>query len=279
MSRLAAQTVGVLERVLRDPTVVPEVVRKVKARLAAGRHQRRIGEYADVVEAPIVGLAKVLGVETTAVRDAVDTDGFRQVLADLGAYQTPARAWRMGGAGFLEACYTIVRCTRPAVVLETGVAHGYSSAVILQALQDNGHGRLYSVDLPMFRPGTVSYTGGAVPGRLRSPGWELHVGSDRHVLPSLLKRTGPIDFFFYDSDTAYEGMLHTWELVWPHLRPGAVLIMNVVHANDAYLEFAEAHRLAPMIIPQPKRRGPYQRDRMSGEKIYYLGLLRKPFDR
>ena len=276
MGRFVAQTVGVLERVLRNPAVLPEVVRKAKSHLTAGKHQRRLVEYADIVEAPFVGLAKVLGVEPGTVREAIATDGFRQVLAELDAYQPPARARSMGGSAFLEACYAIVRLARPAAVLETGVARGYSSAVILQALEDNGHGKLYSVDLPMFRSGTVSSTGGAVPKRLRTTRWELHLGSDRQVLPGLLKRTGPIGFLFYDSDTAYEGMRRTWELVWPHLRPGAVLAMRTVQANDAYVEFAEAHHLTPMIIPQPKRRGAYQRERADGEKIIYMGLLRKP---
>jgi len=276
VSRLAAQTVGVLERVVRDPTLLPEVLKKMRSRLTADRHQDRLAEYANFVETPVVGLSELLSVDSAATRKAVDTDGFRRVLAELHAYEAPAGAGRMGGAGFLEACYAIVRLARPAVVLETGVAHGYSSAAILQALQDNEHGRLYSVDLPMFRPGIVSYTGGAVPTRLRSERWELNLGSDRRVLPALLKRIGPIDFFFYDSDTAYEGMRHTWELVWPHLRPGAVFIQNVVHANDAYLEFAETHRLTPMIIPQPKRQGAYQREKQRGEKSYYMGLFRKP---
>lgn len=210
------------------------------------------------------------------ILEAIDTDGFRRVLAELHAYETPAAARRMGGGAFLEALYAVVRLTRPAIVLETGVAHGYSSAVILQALGDNGHGRLSSVDLPMFRPGVVGYTGDAVPDRLRASGWELQLGSDRRVLPSLLKWIGPVDFLFYDSDTAYEEMLHTWGLVWQHLRPGAVLAMNIVHANDAYLEFAETHRLPPVIIPAPKRQGAYLRPRTDGERISYLGLLRKP---
>ena len=275
VSRLVAQTVGVLERVLRDPRVLPDVVRKARSHLTAQRHQQRLVEYADKVEAPLAGLARVLDVGPDAIRDAMASAGFRRILEEIHAYQPPARARTMGGAGFLEVCYTIVRLTKPAAVLETGVAHGYSSAVILQAMEDNNLGTLWSVDLPMFRSGTVTSTGGAVPQRLRAR-WELHLGSDRQVLPGLLARTGPIGFFFYDSDTAYESMRRTWQLVWPHLRPGAVVAINVVHANDAYLEFAEAHGLGPTIIPQPKRRGAYQRERQRGERIFYMGLLRKP---
>jgi len=276
VSRLVAETAAVLERVVRNPAVLSDVMRKTRSRLTAARHQRRLVEYAGLVEAPWTGLAKVLGMPVPTIVSAVETDGFRGVLAELHAYEAPAAARRMGGGAFLEALYAIVRLTRPQVILETGVAHGYSSAVILQGIADNGRGRLSSIDLPMFRPGVVSYTGDAVPDRLRAAGWDLHLGSDRRVLPGLLKQIGPVEFLFYDSDTAYEAMLHTWELVWPYLRPGAVVAMNIVHANDAYLEFAERHRLPPVIIPAPKRQGAYLRARGSGERISYLGFLRKP---
>lgn len=269
------EAMAVMERVVRDPAVLVDVARKAQARLSAERHQRRVLEYADLVQPPAVGLARTLGVPVDAIEHLLRAEGYHRVLADLEAYEAPMRARRMGGPGFLEACYTIVRALRPEAVLETGVAHGYSSAVILQALEDNGRGRLYSVDLPRFRPGIVPFTGGAVPQRLRSR-WELHLGSDRRMLPGLLRRTGPVGFLFYDSDTAYQAMLHTWELVWPRLEPGAVMAMNVVHANDACLEFAEAHGVRPVIIPQPKRAGVYQRERARGERTYYMGLLRKP---
>jgi len=158
------------------------------------------------------------------------------------------------------------------VVVETGVASGYSTAVILQALEDNTGGKLCSVDLPAFQRGATSYVGGAIPERLRSAGsWELLLGPDRRVLPSLLKRIDPIDFFVYDSDKSYEGMLHTWRLVWPCLRPGALLMLDDVHAHDAFLDFVDARGLIPLIVSKPTRRSVYQWD-----MTYYVGLLRKP---
>lgn len=269
-----------LENVARDPASITDVIMKVRSRFTASQHRQRLVEYASLVKTPVLGISTLLSVEADVVRGVVAEAAFQEILAELAHYEIPPQARRMGGPGFLEACYAVTRIVQPAVVLETGVAHGYSSAVILQALHAAGRGKLYSVDLPMFRPRTVHHTGGAVPRRLRSDDrWELRLGSDRRVLPSLLKRTEPIDFFFYDSDTSYESMLHTWELVWPCLRAGAVILMNGVHANDAFLEFSEAHHLTPMIVPQPKRRGSYSRERNPGEKIYYLGLLRKPIDR
>jgi predicted O-methyltransferase YrrM len=279
MSRLAAEAAAVVERVIQDPSVLADVARKFRSRLTTDRHQRRLSQGAAAVELPVPGLARVLDLDPELIRACVQTPGFRRVLADLHTYEMPVSARHIGGGAFLEVCYAIARLARPTTVLETGVAHGFSTAAILQALEDNGHGRLYSVDLPMFRPGSVVHTGDAIPARLRGRRWELHLGSDRRVLPGLLRRIGPIDFLFYDSDTAYEAMWHTWTLVWPRLAPGAVMAMNIVHANDAYLEFAEAQGLRPVIVPQPKRQGAYPRERSRGERISYLGLLRKPADR
>src|SRR4029078_12987181 len=48
--------------------------------------------------------------------------------------------------------YYCVRLRRPAVVVETGVFDGFSSAFILKALADNHHGRLCSIDVPARAP-------------------------------------------------------------------------------------------------------------------------------
>jgi predicted O-methyltransferase YrrM len=44
--------------------------------------------------------------------------------------------------------YTIIRCLKPRIVIETGVANGASSTFILSALEKNNLGKLYSIDLP-----------------------------------------------------------------------------------------------------------------------------------
>ena len=44
--------------------------------------------------------------------------------------------------------YTMIRCFKPRIVVETGVANGASSTFILSALKKNNFGKLYSIDLP-----------------------------------------------------------------------------------------------------------------------------------
>jgi len=48
------------------------------------------------------------------------------------------------------ALYVLCRTTKPAVVVETGVASGTSSSYILRALDRNSQGRLYSIDVPWY---------------------------------------------------------------------------------------------------------------------------------
>jgi len=46
------------------------------------------------------------------------------------------------------ACYMLCRLLRPEIVMETGVAYGVTSSLILKALEVNGKGVLHSIDLP-----------------------------------------------------------------------------------------------------------------------------------
>ncbi len=263
--------VPVLGRVLHDPALLPEVLSKIQSRLIDRRHRKRASAYAGLAVSPTEGLAQLLGLDQGTVRSVFEEKPLQRLLADSAEYRIPPQALAMGGAAFLEACYAVVRLTRPKVVLETGVAHGYSTAAMLCALVENGAGELHSVDLPMLSHDVAGYTGGAVPADLRTSGsWELILGPDRRVLPKLLRRVGPVDFFLYDSDKSYAGMLRTWRLVWPYLRPGAVLMLDDVHAHDAFLDFADMQGLAPLIIPKPARQRIYHWD-----QVYYVGLLRK----
>ena len=137
----------------------------------------------------------------------------------------PRRALSLAGAwfrneagypGFLNPAYgpvlyALVRLLRPQAVVETGVGSGVSSTYFLRAMEKNGQGRLYSIDLPLpddrlLPPGKE--TGWLVPPSLAGR-WELVLGDARGELPALLERLGEVDFFFHDSDHSYEHMV--WE--------------------------------------------------------------------
>lgn len=155
----------------------------------------------------------------------------------------------------------VVRLTRPMVVVETGVAMGLTSAVILGALEANGEGQLYSVDLPALQSKPEEFVGSAVPEHLKSR-WTLELGPSRQVLPGLVQHVAPIDVSLHDADHSHEGQLEEYRTVWPHLRPGGVLVSDDVR-GPAFIEFTRAAGAQPMLIGGDDQRAP-------------VGIVRKP---
>lgn len=269
--RFTARVVAAGADVARHPTHLPEIARRIRSRATASRYRTKIATYDRNALGVDDALARVLGVDAERVRGMLESESLHQLMDELARFRVPRGAREMGGAAFLEACYALVRLVRPRAVLETGVALGYSTSVILLALEENEAGALFSVDLPVYRPGTSGWTGAAIPGALRASGrWHLSVGPDRRVVPELLSGVGTVDLCHYDSDKSYEGMQWTWRRVWKHLSPGGLLMADDVEAHDAFLDFSERIGAPPIIVHKPRDVGPYP-----GGKRRYAGLIRK----
>jgi hypothetical protein len=149
------------------------------------------------------------------------------------------------GADFSLArlCYAICRLRKPANVVETGVAHGVSSAFLLQALAVNGAGSLWSIDLPPLAEGADDQVGCLVPADLRSR-WHLLRGRTRHLLPPLVTRLPAIDIFLHDSLHTYRNISREFQTVWPKLPAGGVLLSDDVNMNRAFENFANRQDIA-----------------------------------
>jgi predicted O-methyltransferase YrrM len=130
--------------------------------------------------------------------------------------------------------YIVCRALRPTVVIETGVAYGMSSAFILQALEQNAHGTLYSIDLPPLGGEADTLVGAVVPTELRSR-WVLRRGTSQRLLPELV-RQGPVDLFIHDSLHTHRNMRREFDTAWPNLRPGGVVISDDIEGNAAFAE-------------------------------------------
>ncbi len=137
--------------------------------------------------------------------------------------------------------YLACRLLEPEVVVETGVAYGVSSAFILKALEENGKGRLYSVDLPPLRRRYERYWGIAADETSKSR-WTLLRGSSRRVLPGLLGKLDEVDLFVHDSLHTRGNMRREFGVVWPRLREGGMLVADDVERNRA---FGELRRRGP----------------------------------
>ena len=147
--------------------------------------------------------------------------------------------------------YAITRSVVPKTIVETGVLYGHSSAAILAALEDNGNGRLISVDLPAEKHRTVTVgkqyvqigiaqdrlsIGSAVPMSLRSR-WTLQFGNSLDVLPRILDEVAPISIFIHDSLHTYDHMSAEFRLGYDALEPGGILVSDDIDYNSAWSDF------------------------------------------
>jgi predicted O-methyltransferase YrrM len=154
-----------------------------------------------------------------------------------------------------ELAYALVRAVRPSLVVETGVASGISSAFVLAALEDNGHGELHSIDLPPPRMVDADAVGAAIPPDLRVR-WHYHWGASRRLLPRLLTGTvGSPRVFIHDSDHSYENMRWELETAWRALAPGDVLLADDVHFHSGFAHAARAVGGRPLFVAQPESGG------------------------
>ncbi|MBV9572169.1 MAG: class I SAM-dependent methyltransferase [Alphaproteobacteria bacterium] len=141
-----------------------------------------------------------------------------------------------GDAALGRALWCLVRRLRPEHVVETGVAHGFTSRFILEALARNGTGCLHSIDRPPLDPVLRERIGMAVPSQLRNR-WELIAGSSRRRLPKLLSRLGSVGLFVHDSLHTERNVRFELDQVWPILRPGGVLVIDDIDSNAGYESF------------------------------------------
>jgi predicted O-methyltransferase YrrM len=149
--------------------------------------------------------------------------------------------WNDGEPEMVRALWRLVRCLQPATVIETGVARGFTSRFILEALERNGHGYLWSIDLPpMLHPDLHAQVGIAVPAELRSR-WSYVRGSSRRRLPALLRRVGSVDLFIHDSLHSERNVSFELDHVWKALRPGGAMIVDDIDLNFGFQSFTKAH--------------------------------------
>jgi len=142
--------------------------------------------------------------------------------------------------GLARALWCLVCHLRPAHVVETGVAHGLSSRIILEALERSGDGRLWSIDLPaMTIHERRAEVGVAVPESLRER-WCYLEGASRRRLGPLLRQLGQIELFVHDSLHSTRNV--RWELhtAWRALRPGGVVVVDDVDFNWGFERFLRA---------------------------------------
>jgi len=227
-------------RAVRHPSWLRETVR-TKLRTRADRDRRfSLADHATNLSSVAEALADAFGV-TSEEYDALK--------ARVRIPAPPEGAVWGGGEDILHLTGSVILLRRPSVVLETGVAMGFSTAVILAAMEENGTGSLHSIDLPPLQVEPDRFVGEVVPRDLRGR-WTLHVGPSRILLPKLVRELAPIDLFIHDSDHSYAGQYEEYRRAWPSLAPGGCFISDDV-GNPAFTDFAAEVRERPYLIAPP----------------------------
>lgn len=136
--------------------------------------------------------------------------------------------------------YALVRKMKPETVLETGVANGVSTYIILSALNKNEKGELVSVEIRRD-------IGRLVTG-INKRRWHLKVGNPKTIFAKTLKHVVTIDIFLHDSDHSYKTMRYEYNAVLGKLSKNGVILSDDVNGNAAFMEFAKQLNAKPILI-------------------------------
>lgn len=177
--------------------------------------------------------------------------GNNRFFEELNEKMVSCRQRRVNCEGWPEFLYVLIRLTKPATVVETGVFDGISSAVILQALEDNSGGKLISIDLPAkssIKESTHRMRETALPEG-KEPGWvipdylrlrhELVLGDSKILLSQVLAQNPSINIFLHDSLHTYECQRFEYETAWPKIKEGGWLLSDDVLWTPAFREFSK----------------------------------------
>jgi hypothetical protein len=148
--------------------------------------------------------------------------------------------WNDGDAGLVRATWYLTRYLRPANVVETGVAHGLTSRFILEALERNGVGHLWSIDVAPLDQESPAQIGIAV-GDRHLGRWSFIEGSSRVRLPAILAQLGRIDLFVHDSLHTPDNVRFEMDIAWSALLPGGAIVVDDIDISDrAFRTFTRA---------------------------------------
>lgn len=137
-------------------------------------------------------------------------------------------------SGFL--IYSIVRTMNPKIFLETGVANGISSTIILSAMQFNEIGKLISFDVS-------ADVGAVIPQHLKDR-WELKL-LRRPFKVSFLKELNSIqsvDVFCHDSDHSFQWQSFEYNSILNHIRKGGIMLSDDINSSYAFVDFVKIQK-------------------------------------
>ena len=124
--------------------------------------------------------------------------------------------------------YAYVMEKKPLVVVETGVANGFSTKILMRALEQTG-GELHSFDVR--RECSLAYQG--------SGNWNFHLVPMRNQKSFFQDSTSQmdVDLWFHDGDHSFMWQQFEYNLASSRLAPNGVVISDDVDSSEAWMEF------------------------------------------
>lgn len=155
-----------------------------------------------------------------------------------------------------HAVWCTVLHTRPEIVIETGVAHGVTSRIVLEAMNQNDHGHLWSVDLPYpFDHRLHVQTGVAVTDACR-PRWSYLEGTSRQRLPPLIAEVGHLEVFIHDSLHTPKNVVFEMQQAASAMAPSGIMLVDDVRTHEGFTTFTRQHpEYKTIICPSADRLG------------------------
>jgi hypothetical protein len=224
---------GSLLKNLGKPGYLKVVARKVYLRLTEGANDTQFLEWYRQQSHPLEDYSVLFDKQLYDRSLAYDAQLNAKAVSVLATLPV-----KLGGGGFCALLYYIILRVKPAVVLETGVAAGFSSEAILNALRENGKGKLYSSDFPYFRiDNPEKYIGILVDESLKKD-WHLYIEGDQVNLRKIVGELGKekIDILHYDSDKSYSGRQYALKTVHNNLHPKTLLIFDDINDNHHFYD-------------------------------------------
>jgi predicted O-methyltransferase YrrM len=176
----------------------------------------------------------------------IDSRLYHEILSDIISIEKEASeklsklSIKLGGGGNYILLYFLIRKLIPNIVVETGVAAGWSSLVILRAFRKNGKGKLYSSDFPYLRlENPERYVGYLVKDEINKKDWFLDIRGDDLAIPEILKKIGStnIDLIHYDSDKSYSGREKVLKTLLLNISNRTIIIFDDIQDNLHFKDF------------------------------------------
>jgi Methyltransferase domain len=156
-----------------------------------------------------------------------------------------------GESALCRAAWCVSLHTRPEVVVETGVAHGVTTRVVLEALTQNELGHLWSIDLPFpFDQQLHAETAVAVTDACRAR-WSYLEGSSRQRLTPLVAQVGQIELFIHDSLHTAKNTMFEMEQVASAMQVGGVMLIDDIESHEGFATFAGKHPAYRTLVCSP----------------------------